>query len=217
MRLAFGDFIMDTDERRLFAGSGEVRLSPKAFDLLRVLIEHRPKALAKDELFTRLWPDTFVTENNLATLIADLRSALADDAHQPTFIRTVYAYGYAFAATAVEERPPELSAGEAASGWRLIHEHRDIPLQPGENILGRAGPGVIALASPAISRHHARLVVTHQGATIEDLQSKNGTWVGLTPVTGPAALKDGDELRLGSIVLVVRFRSGTSSTETVEQ
>ena len=96
MRLAFGDFVIDFDERRLLSAQQEIRLTPKAFDLLRLLIETRPKALSKQEIFDRLWPGTFVTENNLATLVADLRSSLGDQASEPRFIRTVYAFGYAF-------------------------------------------------------------------------------------------------------------------------
>src|SRR6188768_719293 len=94
MRLAFGDFVIDFDERRLLSAQQEVRLTPKAFDLLRLLIETRPKALSKQEIFERLWPGTFVTENNLAALVADLRSSLGDQASEPRFIRTVYAFGY---------------------------------------------------------------------------------------------------------------------------
>jgi hypothetical protein len=63
MRLAFGDCVIDFGERRVFSGRQELHLTPKAFDLLRLLIENRPKALAKQEIFDRLWPGTFVSEN----------------------------------------------------------------------------------------------------------------------------------------------------------
>ena len=184
--------------------------------MLKLLIEQRPKALSKHELFTSLWPDTFVTENNLATLIGDLRSSLGDSAHEPRFIRTIYAYGYAFSAPAVEQHPDESALLEPSSAWKLMHEHREIALRPGENILGRTGPGVVVLDSPTISRHHAKLVISGDCATIEDLGSKNGTWVGVTAVTEPVRVNDGDELRLGSIVLRVRFRPDASSTETID-
>jgi DNA-binding winged helix-turn-helix (wHTH) protein len=63
MQVTFAGFDVDFDQRRLFGRDGEVRLAPKAFDLLRLLIETRPKAIAKGEIFARLWPDTFATEN----------------------------------------------------------------------------------------------------------------------------------------------------------
>jgi DNA-binding winged helix-turn-helix (wHTH) protein len=222
MRISFGEFILDTDERRLLAGEREVHLSPKTFDLLAMLLESRPKALSKDVIFARLWPDVFVTENNLATLVTDLRAALGDDAHRPEFIRTVYAYGYAFIGDAIEQSPIgtplELVSDEpvrAPSEWRLIHEHREIPLVEGANVLGRSGAGVIVLESPTISRHHAKLSIAGDRATVEDLGSKNGTWIGTVPVAAAAPLRDGDELRLGSVVMVLRFGGDGSSTETV--
>jgi DNA-binding winged helix-turn-helix (wHTH) protein len=61
MRLSFGDFVIDFGERRLFSGRQEIRLTPKAFDLLRLLIENRPNAMSKQDIFERLWPGTFVT------------------------------------------------------------------------------------------------------------------------------------------------------------
>jgi DNA-binding winged helix-turn-helix (wHTH) protein len=214
MQASFGEFIADFDQRRLFAANREIRLTPKGFELLRLLIENRPKALKKDEIFARLWPDTFVTENNLATLVAELRSALDDDPHEPRFIRTVYAYGYAFAGEAAEQHPVA-AIGELPSAWSLIHDHREIALRSGENIVGRAGPGVVVFDSPTISRHHARITIAGDRAVVEDLGSKNGTWVGPLPVTEPTAVRDGHELRFGSVLVVVRCGGHQLSTETV--
>ncbi|HEX5108832.1 MAG TPA: winged helix-turn-helix domain-containing protein [Vicinamibacterales bacterium] len=215
MRLSFGDFVIDFGERRLVSGQREVHLTPKAFDLLRLLIESRPKALSKQEIFERLWPGTFVTENNLAALVADLRSLLGDNAGEPRFIRTVYAYGYAFAgdvrsAAAVSE--PRRNAR-----WLLIFNGREIPLLDGENILGRTGEGIIALEAPSISRQHARLTIAEGRAVIEDLGSKNGTWVGPVEVTGPTPVRNGDEIRLGSAVVTIHASANAMTTETVER
>ena len=174
MRIAFAEFTLDTDERRLLEGARDVPLSPKGFDLLRVLIERRPKALSKDELLACLWPDTFVSENNLATVVADLRAALRDGAHNPRFVRTVYAYGYAFAGEAVEERPATPAIEKGSCRWRLIHDYREIPLHQGENILGRTGPGVVVLESPTISRHHARLFIADDRARSRILAARTG-------------------------------------------
>jgi DNA-binding winged helix-turn-helix (wHTH) protein len=96
MQVSFGEFTADFDQRRLFAHGREIRLTPKGFELLKLLIENRPKALKKDELFACLWPDTFVTDNNLATLVADLRSAsVTTRTNRDSFARC--ACGYAFA------------------------------------------------------------------------------------------------------------------------
>ena len=215
MQISFGEFLVDLDQRRLFAEDGEIRLTVKGFELLKLLIENRPKALKKDELVAHLWPDTFVADNNLATLVADLRGALNDHPQEPRFIRTIYGYGYAFAGEATDRRQSAREHGSGVSGWTLLHEHREIPLNPGSNILGRSGSGVLILDSPTVSRHHARVSIATDGATVEDLGSKNGTWLGHTRVTETVRVKDGDRLRLGSLLVLVRFRPAVASTQTV--
>ena len=70
MRLRFADFAFDSDTREIFRGGKPVHVSPKAFALLEALIEKRPKAISKDELHRRLWPETFVSEANLPNLVA---------------------------------------------------------------------------------------------------------------------------------------------------
>lgn len=207
--------MIDFDERRVFSGRQEIRLTPKAFDLLRLLIESRPKALAKQEIFDRLWPGTFVTENNLAALVADLRSSLGDQASEPRYIRTVYGYGYAFAGVAVEL--PASTIPVKATRWRLVCDAREFPLQPGANILGRTGDGIIALEAPSVSRQHARITLADGQAVIEDLASKNGTWVGPVEVTGPTPLRDGDSIRLGSLIVTIHASANDMTTEAIER
>lgn len=115
MQVRFGEFMLDTDTRQLIGTEGEVHLSPKAYELLTVLVEKRPRALSKQELHERLWPATFVSEVNLATLIAEIREALGDDARKPRFVRTARRFGYAFCGTTVDLPQPllreRLSAG----------------------------------------------------------------------------------------------------------
>jgi TolB-like protein/DNA-binding winged helix-turn-helix (wHTH) protein/Tfp pilus assembly protein PilF len=102
MQVTFGDFVLDSDSRELRRGSEPVRLSPKALQLLQILIAERPKAVSKADLQNRLWPDTFVVEKNLANLISEIREALKEDPADPRFIRTVPRYGYAFREPAAE-------------------------------------------------------------------------------------------------------------------
>jgi TolB-like protein/DNA-binding winged helix-turn-helix (wHTH) protein/tetratricopeptide (TPR) repeat protein len=106
MPIQFGDFALDESRRQLFGGGEAVHLSPKAFQLLSILIQERPRAISKNDLQERLWPDTFVTEGNLSSVVAELRSALGDDAHEPRFIRTLYGFGYSFAAPIGDVAPP---------------------------------------------------------------------------------------------------------------
>lgn len=212
MRLAFSTFVIDLDQRRVFKGDTEVRLQPKAFDLLRLLIEMRPKAVKKDDILAAVWPGVFISENNLATVVRDLRRALGDDAQEPRYIRTVYGFGYSFVASIADADGAAVTA--VPSAWRLLHEHREVRLKEGANLLGRTGHDVVVLDSPTVSRHHAVVRVNGAHATVEDLGSKNGTWVGVTPVTAPVALANDTELRLGSVVTTVRYATAVPTTET---
>jgi TolB-like protein/Tfp pilus assembly protein PilF len=104
MKIRFGECVLDTDGRALLRGGQPVHVTPKAFQLLSLLVEGRPRAISKSELQEKLWPATFVSEGNLPTLVKEARNAIGDDARQPVYIRTVHGYGYAFAAAAGEAR-----------------------------------------------------------------------------------------------------------------
>jgi pSer/pThr/pTyr-binding forkhead associated (FHA) protein len=97
-----------------------------------------------------------------------------------------------------------------------MFERRPIPLLTGENVIGRAPDAAIHIDSPGISRRHARILVAQDGVTLEDLASKNGSYVNGILVT-TRRLADGDEIRLGTTVLIFRLTSETSQTETLPQ
>ena len=210
MKLQLGELTLDLDARQLVRGAEDVHLSPKAFELLKILVENRPRALSKTELHERLWPATFVSEVNLAALIAEIRDALGDDARKPKFVRTAHRFGYAFSGSALDTGR---AAPETTFCW-LIKDGRRLPLRPGENILGRDPDEGIDLESPTVSRRHARIVVSPSGATLEDLGSKNGTYQRGERVTTAVALANGDEIRTGSIVMRFRMSSPKGLTET---
>jgi len=199
----FGDFVFDEDTRELLRGGEVVPLSPKAFELLRHLLRRRPAAVSKQELQAVIWPDTNVTEASLASAASDLRAALNDRRRRPQFIRTVHGFGYAFCGEADEVGS---AAAEPAAGsvYRLIWRRREIELSRGENLLGRDRRSVAWFDSPTVSRRHARILVTGEEAVLEDLGSRNGTWIGGKKVTGPVRLSDLDEVKLGSVVMVFR-------------
>ena len=78
-RWTFGDFVLDLDAHELLRAGTPVSFSPKAFQLLGILVENHPRALSKTELQDRLWPGTFVVEKNLTNLVSEIREALGDD------------------------------------------------------------------------------------------------------------------------------------------
>jgi TolB-like protein/DNA-binding winged helix-turn-helix (wHTH) protein/Tfp pilus assembly protein PilF len=121
MQVSFGEFVLDFDSRELRRGPEPVRLSPKALQLLQILVNERPKALSKADLQDRLWPDTFVVEKNLANLISEIREALGEDRLEPRFIRTVPRYGYAFREAATQADESKSAAQPfSLSRWRRL-------------------------------------------------------------------------------------------------
>jgi DNA-binding winged helix-turn-helix (wHTH) protein len=210
----FGAVRLDTDRRQLFRGTAELHLSPKAYELLRALVENRPRAMAKHELIAQLWPSTYVTESSLAALVREIRCVLEDDARSPRFIRTVHRFGYAFVAAPAVEQQTRAGIRLTARGCWLTWEARDIPLHEGTNVLGREPQAEAVIDAATVSRRHARIQIAGQGAILDDLGSKNGTYVGGTRVTGPTPVLDGDEIRVGSAVVRFRMTPPAGSTQT---
>lgn len=211
MRVVFGPYVLDLDSRQLLRGDDVVHLSPKAFDLLAILAAARPKALSKSDLQDRLWPGAFVVEKNLANLVGEIREAIGDDATRPRFLRTVHRFGYAFRDAVGHDRPDRSGSGIA---FRLKWPEGRITLEEGEHVLGRDPDVEIFLNSASVSRRHAQIRIAACQATIEDLGSKNGTFVGSERLEGARALADGDVIRVGSVKLTFRMLRPPSSTQT---
>jgi DNA-binding winged helix-turn-helix (wHTH) protein len=214
MTFRFGSLVLDGESRSLSREGKPVSISPKAFRLLQVLLEARPRAVPKAELHRRLWPDTVVSDVNLPTLIAEVRQAIGDGARAPEFIRTVYGYGYAFCGTAVATRRDGHPEGNGEQLFRLLWGNREVALADGENILGRGADSLVWIDAQSVSRRHARLMVAEGLATLEDLGSKNGTFVNGIRLMSPVALRDGDELRVGSVPMTLKVLARPASTET---
>ena len=135
MRVRFGRCLFDGDARELRRDGVPQPLSPKAFQFLELLLEERPRAVAKQEIHERLWPASFVSDSSLARLAAEVRSALGDDAKAPRLLRTIHRFGYAFSGDVVAEAA---ARARRRPTCRLVWAERQIPLLDGENLLGRA-------------------------------------------------------------------------------
>jgi len=213
VRLRFGEFRLDSDTRELHRGDEPVHLAPKAFQLLELLLRSRPRALAKGEIRRKVWPDTHAGDANLNVLVGELRQALRDDPKEPRFVRTVYGFGYAFAGDVEEEgagAPDRRGPGDALP--RVLWERRVIPLLDGENVIGRDEGVAVRIDAPGVSRRHARVIVSRGQAILEDLGSKNGTYVNDRRIDVPTPLPDGSVFRLGRLLLLYRCGPDTGST-----
>jgi DNA-binding winged helix-turn-helix (wHTH) protein len=214
MRARFGPFTFDSETRELRRSEEALHVSPKAFDLLQRLIESTPRALSKREILDLVWPATFVSSGTLAAVVAELRRALGDAARQPRYIRTVHRFGYAFCAAI--DRLPERAAKSGEPICRLILGRREIALLPGDNLLGRNQDAVAWIDDASISRLHAIIHIVSGKATIEDLGSKNGTFVKGARIEGSQLLSDGDILMVGRVPMVFRIFPDSGSTESVK-
>jgi DNA-binding winged helix-turn-helix (wHTH) protein/tetratricopeptide (TPR) repeat protein len=105
--LVFEPFRIDVADERLWRGKNVVRLTNKAFSVLRYLTEHPARLVTKDELLEAVWPDTNVSEAAMTVCIRELRQALGDDAQAPQFVETVRGRGYRFVAkVTIGDRTP---------------------------------------------------------------------------------------------------------------
>jgi len=215
MQFAFGPFVLDTACRELRHEEVRRPLSPKALQLLVLIVERRPRPVSKAELMAALWPDTFVVEANVPNLVVEIRAALAEG-RAGGFVRTVHGLGYAFDGE-VEERGSESARPGAAPALRamlvLTWRGGRAALGAGAHDLGRDPEAAVVLEHRSISRRHARIQVGGSGVLVEDLGSKNGTFLADRRVGLPVPLEDGDELRLGAVRLRVHAVGG-EATET---
>ena len=212
LKIQFADCTLDIDSRQLVRGGHEAHLPPKAFELLKLLIENRPRVLSKTELIERVWPGVFVSDASLAKVVSRIRKAIGqrDDSG---IIRTVHGCGYSFAAELVDRPTQPRNAGPPAACC-LVCGRREFPLMDGEHVVGRDARASIRLDSPKVSRQHARLIVRGASVTVLDLGSKNGSFVRGSRVTDPRTLQPGDDLRIGPFALVFQVADYSGSTES---
>ena len=212
MTIRFGEFVLDSEARQLLREGKDIRLSPKAFDLLATLVARRPGVVAKADLIAKIWPNIFVTEANLNVLVGEIRRALDDDARAPRFLRTAHGVGYAFCGEAAElDRAVPAQGGETRC-W-LEWRNRTFALSPGDNIIGRDSRSDVWLEHSGVSRRHARIQIQGEMKTafLDDLESTNGTFIGRRQVQRQTALNDGDLIGVGPLELKFRMWSDKAS------
>jgi DNA-binding winged helix-turn-helix (wHTH) protein len=203
VRFDLGDLVLDVGLRQLLKDGTEVKLSPKAFDCLAVLVRERPRVVTTAELHQQIWSGVFVSDASIAMVASEVRAALGETARDPKRIRTSHGHGYAFQG---DVKPSDFGA---PSHWLIVGE-RVFPLRQGDNIVGREPDVDVRVDSPSVSRRHARLRITGADVTVEDLGRTYGTIVGQRRITEITPLKNGDEVRFGSILAVCQ-RSADST------
>lgn len=213
MVVCFGSFTLDDTARTLCRESCAIHLSPKAFDLLMLLVRRRPAAIAKAEIHQHLWPETFVSDGNVAVLVAEIRTALGDGARESRFVRTVQRFGYAFSGSVVEVSANHGAMPAPAPCW-LAWGTRRVGLSMGANVLGRDSAADVCIDAVGVSRRHAMIIVADGQATLVDLSSKNGTFANGSRITGSVPLSGDTEIRLGPVPVQFCTLPAAASTQT---
>ena len=203
MLLRIGSCEIDCERRRIRRDGEERPLSRKAFDLLVVLIDKRPKVVSKDELIQKIWADTFVADANLAILIADVRAALGDSAQEPRMIKTHHRVGYSFVGEITEVTSASLAADRQPAFVLLSGKRRILLFDGTTAMLGRDATCEIIIDHPSVSRFHARLSVAAEVLTVEDNDSKNGTRVDGRKLNEAAVVRSGQKITFGTIETTV--------------
>lgn len=217
MLYGFGEFLYDPLNRTLSRGEEEIAMTPKTRDLLALFLENPKRLLTRQTISDRLWPDAAVTDDALRFQVAELRKALGNETQ--AFLRTIPREGYRWEAEIRREEKAGASAGQLNREpcYRLFLESREVGLEEGENLIGRDSDTTVWIDHTSVSRHHARICVTGERVTLEDLESKNGTFLRGERIERPLSLSDGDTIRIGRVSMTFRVLSRVVSTETEEE
>jgi DNA-binding winged helix-turn-helix (wHTH) protein len=224
-----GDWLVEPSLNRVSRGEESVHIEPKVMEVLVCLAECPAEVVSRNHIIDTVWATEFITEKNLTHAIAVLRKKLGDNPQRPLYIETIYKRGYRLIGKVEPIGPPPSARASRAAPPRapivrinedgvvtLLRDPPDNPLctlccleyeiqlAASEYLVGRGRDTDILIVSAEVSRSHSRLVVTDSGTTIEDAGSKNGTIVNGELVLGAVELMDGDEIDIGSVLLIFR-------------
>ena len=205
---------------RIVSTDGELHVEPRVMDVLVYLAEHPQQVLPRSVIIDAVWPELYVADAVLTRAIAVLRKALGDEARAPRYIETIPKRGYRLIADVEGPRRRQtegrhrVDAGGGQARFTLVMDDREVALGDGHHVVGRAADSDVQICASDVSRHHAVITVHADHLVIEDLGSKNGTWVSGTRLSSPQRLHDGDRLVLGSSMVVVRD-SSSAPTRTL--
>lgn len=207
----FGEFELDVAAYALRRNGLGVRLEKVPMEVLVLLVRRAGLLVSRADIQAAVWgSDVFVDQDAaINTAVRKIRRTLGDDAEQPRFVETVVGKGYRFVAPVLQQDegpPPRLP------NYLLARGQRQFVLAAGENVLGRDPHATVYIDHPSVSRRHARITIEPARAVLEDLQSRNGTFLEGRPVEAPAELHHGVIIGVGPIALTFMVVSAGAST-----
>jgi len=209
--LRIAEWLFEPDLDRISCGDERRTLRPRVTDLLVCLAESPGELVSKRRLIDEVFQAEFVTENALTHLVAELRSAFGDSSRNPRYIETIPRRGYRL----IAEVTRDSGARTEPPLCVLVREDgSEITLHEGENAIGRSPDAAVYIDVWEVSRHHARINVRGDVAEIEDLGSKNGTFVRGQRIEGRQPLQNADEIQIGLGLARFRFKRVDADTRT---
>lgn len=223
----FVEFELDLAAYALRRRGEPIKLEKVPMELLILLVGSAGALVERREIQAALWAaDVFVEHDSaINTAIRKIRQALEDDAEKPRFVETVVGKGYRFIAP-VERRGwgqrSDIEARRSSARWRctfpsycVTRGKQEFVLDTGENLLGRDPAARVYVDHASVSRRHARISIRSQRAILEDLKSRNGTFLDGRRIEAPTEIRHGAIIGLGPIALTFLVLSAPASTRPV--
>ena len=215
-RLRFAEFELDLAAYTLWRGGERVRLQRIPMELLTQLVDARGALVDRAHIQTALWgAEVFVDqEAAINTAIRKLRKALGDAPDRPRFIETVIGKGYRFVAPVHEVvRETPAAARFVFPKYVVRYAGQEFALAEGDNVVGRDPDAQVCIDHPSVSRRHALIRIVQHEAVIEDLASRNGTFVDGRRVEAIIALQQGAVIGAGPVILTFHAITVPPSTK----
>ena len=211
-----GDWVVRPGLCRISHDGRTVHLRPKVMEVLVCLAGSAGRLVTRQALIDTVWAREFISDSALARAVFELRRALGDDGPSPRYVETIAKRGYRLMTPVTPCGEPDAIAA-APSRFVMVVGEREIRLYEGENVVGRGPEARVRVDSSAVSRRHARIVVSGVTAVIEDLGSKNGTEVDGRTIAAPVTLADRAVIWIGAVALTFRVAEANGPTRTAPE
>jgi DNA-binding winged helix-turn-helix (wHTH) protein len=211
-----GEWLVEPRLNRISAGGSTIQLEHRVMEVLVCLADHAGDLVTRRDLVDKVWDEGFISDNTITHAVTELRKAFGDDPRMPKVIETIHRRGYRLIAPVIFDRATPLAPAGRPSSFLAILRDVEIQLAEGENVIGRAPQAAITVPSIKASREHARIIVDRGLAFLEDLDSKNGTFLNGLRIHHKEQLSSGDLIGIGSVTETIRIVDafGGATTES---
>jgi DNA-binding winged helix-turn-helix (wHTH) protein len=227
----FAQFELDVPAYALRRAGKTVRLEKIPMELLILLVQRAGTLVERSEIRMQLWGSDVFVEHDAAinTAIRKIRHALGDEPAAPVFVETVVGKGYKFIAPVEHltslSHPDDSAAGgdagQSSPGLRVFPRfsvtirEQEFVLQSRQTVLGRDPSAGVCVDHPSVSRRHARISIESDKAILEDLGSRNGTFLNGRRIDGPVTVHDKSVIGLGPFTLIFSIVREPASTQSM--